>query len=260
MGQTIIQFLRDNGCNADSVSVYPDSKSPLSLAFLNDKNDAEYIFYKDHPKDRLDFTYPSVQADDLVVFGSYYALNPVIRPQVKAFLEYAHQRGAILYYDVNFRASHQHEVIKLTSNLLENFELADIVRGSKEDFQILFKKDNPDVVYRTQISFYTKKFIYTQAGDPIELRGDNGLSKQYPVTPIQTVSTVGAGDNFNAGFLYGLIANGITRKHIEQGLSETQWDSLIACGQKFSAEVCSSLYNYVSPEFGAERKKELEKK
>ena len=99
-----------------------------------------------------------------------------------------------------------------------------------------------------------------QAGDPIELRGDNGLSKQYPVTPIQTVSTVGAGDNFNAGFLYGLIANGITRNHIEQGLSETQWDSLIACGQKFSAEVCSSLYNYVSPEFGAERKKELEKK
>ena len=194
------------------------------------------------------------------MFGSYYALNPVIRPQVKAFLEYAHQRGAILYYDVNFRASHQHEVIKLTSNLLENFELADIVRGSKEDFQILFKKDNPDVVYRTQISFYTKKFIYTQAGDPIELRGDNGLSKQYPVTPIQTVSTVGAGDNFNAGFLYGLIANGITRNHIEQGLSETQWDSLIACGQKFSAEVCSSLYNYVSPEFGAERKKELEKK
>ena len=196
----------------------------------------------------------------MVVFGSYYALNPVIRPQVKAFLEYAHQQGAILYYDVNFRASHQHEVIKLTSNLLENFELADIVRGSKEDFQILFKKDNPDVVYRTQISFYTKKFIYTQASDPIELRGDNGLSKQYPIAPIQTVSTVGAGDNFNAGFLYGLIVNGITRNHIEQGLSEAQWDSLIQCGQKFSAEVCSSLYNYVSPEFGAERKKELDKK
>ena len=230
------------------------------MAFLNDKNDAEYIFYKDHPKDRLDFIYPNVQPDDLVLFGSYYALNPVIRPQVKAFLEYAHQRGAILYYDVNFRASHQHEVIKLTSNLLENFELADIVRGSKEDFQILFRKDNPDVVYRTQISFYTKKFIYTQAGDPIELRGDNGLSKQYPVAPVKTVSTVGAGDNFNAGFLYGLITHGITRNHIEQGLSEEQWDCLIQSGQKFSAEVCTSLNNYVSPEFGAERKKELGKK
>lgn len=114
VGRMIIQFLKDNGCEADSVSVYPDSKSPLSLAFLNDQNDAEYIFYKDHPHDRLDFTLPEINEDDIVLFGSYYAVNPVIRPQVKAFLDYAHERGAILYYDVNFRASHQYEVMKLT--------------------------------------------------------------------------------------------------------------------------------------------------
>ena len=258
IGRNIIQFLRDNGCNADCVNVYPDSKSPLSLAFLNEQNDAEYIFYKDHPHDRLDFTFPDVQPDDLVLFGSYYALNPVIRPLVKEFLEYAHQRGAILYYDVNFRASHQHEVIKLTPNLLENFELADIVRGSAEDFELLFKKTDPDTIYRSQISFYTKKFIYTQADKPIELRADGGLSKQYPIQPIETVSTIGAGDNFNAGLLFGLIANGITHVDMEQGLTEAQWDSIVESGQMFSAEACRSLYNYVSPEFGAERKEYLE--
>ena len=112
VGRNIIQFLRDNGCKADCVNVYPDSKSPLSLAFLNEQNDAEYVFYKDHPHDRLDFNYPDIQPDDIVLFGSYYALNDVIRPQVKGFLDYAHERGAILYYDVNFRASHQHEVMK----------------------------------------------------------------------------------------------------------------------------------------------------
>jgi len=258
VGRNIIQFLRDNGCQADCINVYPDSKSPLSLAFLNEQNDAEYIFYKDHPHDRLDFTFPDIQPDDIVVFGSYYALNPVIRPQVKGFLDYAHQQGAILYYDVNFRASHQHEVIKLTANLLENFELADIVRGSAEDFEILFKKNDPDVVYRSQISFYTKKFIYTQAANPIELRADGNLAKQYPIPPIQTVSTIGAGDNFNAGFIYGLIANGITRHEIENGLTEQQWDSIIESGLQFSAEACKSLYNYISPEFGAQKKKELE--
>ena len=258
VGRNIIQFLKDNGCQADAVNVYPDSKSPISLAFLNEQNDAEYIFYKDHPNDRLDFTYPQVEADDLVLFGSYYALNPVIRPQVKGFLEYAHQRGAILYYDVNFRASHQHEVMKLTPNLLENFELADVVRGSSEDFDILFRKVDADSVYRSQISFYTKKFIYTQGGKPVELRAEGGFSKQYPVATVKPVSTIGAGDNFNAGFLFGIIKNNIRRSDMDNGMTEEQWDSVISSGLLFSKEVCSSLYNYISPEFGKQRKQELE--
>jgi fructokinase len=257
VGRLIIQFLKDNGCHAECVNVYPDSKSPLSLAFLNEKNDAEYVFYKDHPHDRLDFTYPDVQADDIVLFGSYYALNPVIRQQVKDFLEYAHNRGAILYYDVNFRASHQSEVMKLTPNLLENFELADIVRGSSEDFDILFKKSNPDEVYRSHIMFYTKNFILTQASNPVEVRADGGFSKQYAIEPVETVSTIGAGDNFNAGFLYGLLHDGITRQQLEQGLSSQQWDSLVHCALQFSAEVCKSLYNYVSPAFGTQKQQEL---
>ena len=250
VGRCIIDFLRKNGVEGSCVYVYPDSKSPISLAFLNEQNDEEYIFYKDHPNDRLEFTYPDVQPDDVVLFGSYYAVNPVIRPQVVGFLEYARQHGAILYYDVNFRASHKNEVLRLTPNILENLEYADIVRGSTEDFEVMFRKSDPDTIYRTQIAFYTHKFICTQGAKPIELRAEGGLKKQYAVERTDTVSTIGAGDNFNAGFVFGLIKYGITRKEIEQGLSEEQWDKIIACAQQFSANVCKSIDNYVSLEFG----------
>jgi fructokinase len=148
--------------------------------------------------------------------------------------------------------------MKITPNLLENFELADIVRGSIEDFEILFKKNNAEKVYRSEISFYTKKFIVTHGGEPIDLFAEGGFHKQYPIENRETVSTIGAGDNFNAGFLFGLLTNNITRSDFENGLTEEQWDKLIASGQQFSAEACRSLYNYVSPEFGVERKKELE--
>ena len=252
VGRYVIKFLEDNGIDASCISVYPDSKSPISLAFLNDKNDAEYIFYKDHPNDRLDFTYPQVNRDDIVMFGSYYAVNPVIRPQVHGFLEYARNRGAILYYDVNFRSSHKDEVVRLTPNILENLELADIVRGSNEDFEVMFRKTDPDVIYRSQIAFYTKNFVYTRGADPVELRADGQLKKQYPVPPTSTVSTIGAGDNFNAGFVFGLLKSGITRDALERSLTEQQWDGVIACAQQFSANVCQSLENYVSPDFASQ--------
>ena len=258
IGQNIIKFMESNVIDASYVNVNPESKSPLSLAFLNDHNDADYIFYKDHPHDRIDYVYPEVNADDIVLFGSFFALNPVIRPQVYAFLDYARQRGAILYYDVNFRASHKNEVMKVTPNLLDNLEMADIVRGSSEDFEILFRQHDADTVYRSQIAFYTKKFIYTRSADPVEVRGDSGFSKQYPVLPTETVSTIGAGDNFNAGFIYGLIKNGITRQHIDQGLTESQWDALVSSALDFSAECCRDIYNYVSEEYGEKMRKGLQ--
>ena len=257
VGRLITDFLEQNGCPSSGVCVYPNTKSPLSLAFLNERNDADYVFYKDHPNDRLEFVYPDIERDDIVLFGSYYALNPVIRKQVCEFLKYAHEQGAILYYDVNFRASHQSEALRLRANMLENFELADIVRGSSEDFEILFRKTDAAAIYRSEIMFYTHRFICTRAADPIDLFSNGGCHKQYPVIPVETVSTIGAGDNFNAGLLFGLIRDGISHEQLEQGLTEQQWDRLIASGQMFSAEVCASLQNYVSPEFGAARKQEL---
>ena len=175
VGRRIVSFLKENGVNADNINVFPDSKSPISLAFLDENNDAEYLFYKDHPHDQLDFVYPDVRPDDIVMYGSFYAVNPVIRPQVMGFLEYARSKGAILYYDVNFRAAHRNDVMKITPNFLENLELADIVRGSREDFEVLFKKDDADRVYNSEISFYCRRFIYTRGDQPVALRTNSLL-------------------------------------------------------------------------------------
>ena len=103
IGETILDILfrgnqpnmRNNGVRTDCVNVFPDGKSPVSLAFLNERNDAEYLFYKDYPHQRLDVKMPDIQPDDIVMIGSYFAVTPVLRDKVKGLLELARERGAI---------------------------------------------------------------------------------------------------------------------------------------------------------------------
>lgn len=247
VGNIILDFMKENGVGTDNVMVYPDRKSPVSLAFLNEKNDAEYIFYKDYPSLRLDAEMPEVTGDDIIMFGSYYAITPQLRDKVKELLDRARKAGAIIYYDVNFRKSHAHEAIKLMPIILENFEYADIVRGSNEDFGFMFGMTDSDKVYQHKVSFYCPRFICTNGGEGLCLRTAS-LKKDYPVAPLQTVSTIGAGDNFNAGLVFGLLKNRIRRADLDE-LTEADWDKIIASGMSFSKEVCTSLDNYISKEF-----------
>lgn len=249
VGNMILENMRENGVKTDYVNIFPDGKSPISLAFLNEKNDAEYLFYKDYPNLRLDVPMPAINKDDILMMGSYYAVTPKLRDKVRELLEYARECGAIIYYDVNFRSSHSDEAIKLMSSILENFEYADILRGSTEDFHNLFKESNPDKVYRNHVGFYCKNFICTDAEKDIHLYSHN-LRKTYNVERIETVSTIGAGDNFNAGLVYGLIKNDILRDDL-QSLSEADWNKIVRCGIDFSANVCQSVHNSISKEFAA---------
>ena len=249
VGNIILDFMKENGVGTDNVVVYPDRRSPVSLAFLNEKNDAEYIFYKDYPNLRLDVEMPEVTGDDIIMFGSFYAITPQLRDKVKELLDKARKVGAIIYYDVNFRKTHAHEAIKLMPTILENFEYADIVRGSNEDFGYMFGMTDPDKVYQHKVSFYCPRFICTNGGEGLCLRTAT-LKKDYPVEPLQTVSTIGAGDNFNAGLVFGLLKNRIRKADLDE-LTEADWDKIIASGMSFSKEVCASLDNYISKEFAA---------
>ena len=256
VGDYVRSFLKDNYVDTSAINVYPETKSPISLAFLDSENNADYIFYRDQKHDHMDFAYPEINRDDIVVFGSFYAVNPSLRPQVAGLLEYAQSRGAIIYYDVNYRPAHRNDVMKITPNLIDNLEFADIVRGSREDFMELYKKDTAERVYRAETSFYCKRLIYTDGPRPVTVFSDGGMHKEYPMPNTETVSTIGAGDNFNAGFIYGLIKYGVTRNDIINGLSEDVWDKLIGCAAAFSADCCKDIFNYISREFGEQLKQQ----
>jgi len=69
------------------------------------------------------------------------------------------------------------------------------------------------------------------------------FAASYKVPAIKPVSTIGAGDNFNAGLIYGLIAMGVQKNNI-QILSRKSWNAIAAYGLEFAKASCLSSENY----------------
>ena len=249
VGDMIRDFMEDNHITTEFVDRFPDGKSPISLAFLDDDKNANYIFYKDYPAQRLEVPLPKIEKDDIFVFGSYYSLNPVLRTRMVEFLQYAQERKAIIYYDPNFRKAHAHEAIRLMPTVLENLEFDDIVRGSDEDFQNLYGKSDAQKVYKEHIQFYCDRFLTTHGANGVNLHTRN-FTRHFDSPQIQPLSTIGAGDNFNAGIIYGLLKYDVRHADLPS-LDQDTWEKIIRCGMDLASEVCQSYDNYISKEFAA---------
>ena len=274
IGDLTCNYLQRNGVRDTFVSRQQGMKSHLSLAFLNQQNDAQYVFYKDHASVRMQARELHCQPDDALLFGSFFSINPAIRPAVKTMLQEAHDAGATLYYDINFRKPHISDLPQVYDAIMENMALSSIVRASTEDLLTLFGTDHCPLwqqenglqlaktlciadlgstdaaiveqavsrLYQGLIRHYCQRFICTTGSGAVYLCTPQ-FYQTFTVNRIPTVSTVGAGDNFNAGFLYGLVKNGLNISE----LTEHDWATCIEMGKRFAQDVCQSYENSISP-------------
>ena len=111
----------------------------------------------------------------------------------------------------------------------------------------MYGLNDTDKIYKDKIQFYCPNFICTAGAEQIALRTKN-FRKDYPIEPLNAVSTIGAGDNFNAGLIYGMLKYDVRYRDLN-GLNEEIWDKIIGYGKGFAAEVCKSFNNSVSKEF-----------
>lgn len=243
VGDMVFRFLQENGMTTDFLDRLKGRKSPVSLAFLGADKSAEYVFHTDYPEERLQIPFPEINADDIFVFGSFYALNPLFRERFLAFVKEAKRKKALIYYDPNFRPSHKDQVLVLRDAVAENCDYATIVRGSDEDFYHLHDQTDLEKVYTELIRPHCDCFITTHGAAGVNLYTKQ-LSAHFPSKKITPVSTIGAGDNFNAGIVYGLLKYNIGCKDVPD-LNEKDWAGIIQCGIDLSAEVCCSYSNYI---------------
>lgn len=220
VGRLIKDFMIENHMSPEYIHFFEDGSSPVSLAFSDGRQNVSWQFYSDFPEKRLQLKLPGIQAGDILLLSSYFAVNPALRQEIVQLLTCAVRQKAIVCYDINFRKPHAGERLQLMPAFIENFKFSTIVRCSSEDLEVLFPGETVTDIYEKHILPYCKCFIVTQGEKDILLKTGT-FEKSYPVESFVPVSTIGAGDNFNAGLVFGLMRDKISLRDL-QDLQEKQ--------------------------------------
>ncbi len=245
LGEKVYQFLQTNRVETQWVQVYETGQTSLSLAFLDADGKARYQFYKKLPPQRLYDKWPLLSSGDILLFGSFFALDAAIRVPLTQWLALCRQSGALLVYDPNFRANHRAELPEYMPFFEAYFAAAHLIKGSNEDFAEILGIDDPIAIHRRMKELQAHHLIITAGAEGVWLFTP-GYEQFYPTPSLEVVSTIGAGDTFNAGLVYGLACSGVDQN---LKLTSGQWDHIINQAIRFASRVCQSWDNYLDYEF-----------
>ncbi len=244
-GQMIESFLESNGVDQTYIYKFEDGKTALAKAVLDEKNNASYTFDKSYPTQRLQVAIPEFTPNNILLFGSIYSIENDIWPTLQTIISTAVEKNSVIFYDPNIRKSNLVEGDR--KKILRNIEYADIIRASDEDFENVFCSNDFEEAYSSIPELNSRIFIFSCADKGVFLNTPMWKAF-YEVPSIVPVSTIGAGDSFNAGLIYGFIKYKVNKQNILE-LSEDKWNNIIQIAIQFADNVCMNYDNYISNEF-----------
>ncbi len=247
-GKLIGTFLEANGVDTSFVFRFDNGKTALALAFLDEKNDAHYTFYKNYPGNRLDIKMPEINETDFLLYGSIYSVTKEIRPNFMKIVSSARDNGAFIIYDPNFRKAHAGELEEHKPLIMENLEKVSVMRASDEDLMNIFAAPDADRGWDI-VKDHVQALVYTASSKQVCVRTKT-FNADFPVRKISPVSTIGAGDNFNAGLIASFYRGGFKAKDISS-LGMKEWEKIVSTAVDFASNVCMSFDNYIDTEFAS---------
>ena len=238
-GNLILNFLRENNVNTDFMTVHKTGKTTIAMAFLDEKKNAEYNFYRsDEPiiiRYPLSSPMPDFAEGDLLLFGSFYSLDEENRRKLLEIIAKAKENKTLILYDPNIRKAHCPLSMAEKERFFENILFSDIVRGSDEDFKNVLDTESMTAIYNmVQQQGCRHLFLTKGAGGAFYKCGE--IELHVPAKSLQPISSIGAGDTFNAGILYGISLGNRLPIHAEE---------IMKIAVEMASEVCMSKGNYI---------------
>lgn len=245
LGKEIVTFLNSNNVHTGYSILSTAYKTNIALAFLNERGNATYSFYKsDYFSEFKQTDLPEFR---YLLFGSFFSMHQLTSELLLSYIKRLDNMNGVALYDPNVRKS-GHEYTHIHKQLFFTYvSLCSVLRASDEDlFHLLNETDFSRIV--TQLTEVNKNLIiiYTMAERGVYYYVNN---KVYFINdePIDVISSIGAGDTFNAGLLYWMYKNQFTKTML-LSITEMQLLEMVKTAMYFARKVCTIYDNYLDLE------------
>ncbi len=210
-GQFLVKKLAEEGVGIENlVTAKNGEKTSLAFVFLNASGERSFLFYRENAADaaltpeELD---PLLFKDlQYLHFGVISLLSEPSKSATFKAIEYCKNNGGVICFDPNIRKDLLRNEEEFRALLNAALQTVDIFYPSEKELTfILDRKMPPQKAILEIMANYPLKIVALKLGkDGCLLKSRDGFFSTIPSFEVPVVDTTGAGDGFNAGFIFGL--------------------------------------------------------
>lgn len=157
VGDHIIKYLQDARVGTDSVDRFTEGVSPVRV--FKDGDAATTVDHSRYPDEPVNAVWPRIDEGDVVVYGSYMALEERDHARVLDLLRHAKARKAYLVYLPYFESHQVPRITRVMPSVFDCLELADLVVGRDADIRAIFPEPEIKTIFKDHILFYCKRLL-----------------------------------------------------------------------------------------------------
>lgn len=252
VGDIIVDFLQRHQVSTQSVDRFTDGATALAAIFKGENgHDDKIVNYGRYPVDRFDVVWPRIDENDIVLFGSLYAIDSPQREHLFELVQYARERKALIVYLPGFQHGINFRITRVMTAILENLEISDIVIAHERDINNIFPGESAAEAYRNHIEFYCPTYLHINPDLSVTMFAGK-QRHEYAAATAPTRNLLGWQAGFTAGIIYELLRRGLRRDQLP-GLEPEVAAGMVAAAQDFATQCASTPDNCLTPEVAASK-------
>lgn len=207
-GVFLKKTLSENGVDIEGMSVDPVQHTTLAVVALDKNGERTFSFYRD-PSADVNLSMEDVPQEKLadtriLHFGSVSLTAEPARTATVEAARIAKEKGALISYDPNYRASLWPDEETALERMREPLPMVDILKISDEELPLLTGTTDPEAGC-AQLAKYGVSLILLTMGPDGAFYWYNGKTGHVPGVPCKVGDTNGAGDTFFGALLSRLV-------------------------------------------------------